>query len=324
MDNSVKGFLLKLLSDNYGSFVSGSNITEKLGVSRNAVSKAAAALVSDGYAISAKPKKGYRLDKENMMSSPYCIEKHLLNKGIRVRFKRVTESTNNDLKRAAESGEEEGLLLVANEQTGGRGRIGRQFFSPPSTGLYMSLLLRPSLDFGDSPLITTCAAVAAAEAIEDISGKETTVKWVNDVMIGGRKVCGILTEASLDMERGAVEWAVLGIGVNLFPPENGFGPLSSMAGSVIQSFDCGGELKDRLAAGICDRFFDYYRALPEKRHLDEYRRRSTLTGRKVTVTTKDGNRDALVTGIDDDFRLCVRYPDGTEEALSSGEVRVKM
>ena len=324
MDDSVKGFLLKLLSDNYGCYVSGTEVTEKLGVSRNAVSKAAAALGSEGYAVSAKPKKGYRLDRENMMCSPYCIENHLRTKGIRIRFEHVTESTNNALKKAAEGGEEEGLLLVANEQTGGRGRIGRQFFSPPSTGLYMSILLRPSLDFGDSPLITTCAAVAVAEAIEDISGKEATIKWVNDVQIGGRKVCGILTEASLDMERGAVEWAVLGIGVNLFPPKNGFGPLSSTAGSVIQSFDCGGELKDRLAAGICDRFFDYYRALPEKRHLDEYRRRSVLTGRNVTVTAKDGSKSALVLGIDDDFRLCVRYPDGTEEKLSSGEVSVKL
>lgn len=325
MENStVKNYLLKQLSTNYGEYISGPDITEKLGVSRNAVSKAAIALAEDGYAVSARTKMGYRLDRSNMLSSPYCIENHLKTDGIRVRFEKTVDSTNSVLKAAAEDGEEEGLLLVANEQTGGRGRLGRDFFSPPGTGLYMSILLRPTLLFGEAPLITTCAAVAVAEALEEISGKKAAIKWVNDVLIGGRKVCGILTEASLDMERGAVLWAVLGIGINLFPPKEGFGPLSSTAGSVIQVYDCGGELKDRLAASVCDRFFNYYRALPEKRHLDEYRRRSVLTGRDVTVLSKDEKKHAVVLGIDDDFRIMVKYPDGTEEKLSSGEVSVKL
>ncbi len=324
MNNPTKEYLLKLLSYNYGNYVSGTEVTEKLGVSRNAVSKAAVALAEDGYSISSKPKKGYRLDKDNMLSSPYCIEKYLNTEGIRVTFEKTVDSTNNVLKTAAENGEKEGLLLVANEQTGGRGRVGRSFFSPPSTGLYMSILLRPSLPFGESPLITTCAAVSVAESIESISGKKTAIKWVNDVMIGGRKVCGILTEASLNMEMGSVEWAVLGIGVNMFPPTEGFGPLSSTAGSVIQAFDCGGELKDRLAAEICDRFFYYYRGLPEKRHLGEYRRRSALTGKTVTVISEGDTTQATVLGIDDDFRLSVRYADGSEKKLSSGEVSVKL
>ncbi|MBQ9383229.1 MAG: biotin--[Ruminiclostridium sp.] len=233
-------------------------------------------------------------------------------------IKDITASTNLDVKELAAKGAPEGTVVIAGEQTAGRGRLGRSFWSPRNTGLYMSVLLRPELSAADALAITTCAAPAVCEAVEGLCDTEAGIKWVNDIYIGGRKVCGILTESVIAAD-GRLDSAVLGIGVNVadteFPAD-----ITDKAGSLHISADT----RPRLAAAILERFFAYYRKLPEKAYLPEYRRRSILTGKVVEYEQTGELRSAKVTGIDDEAGLIVIGSDGREQHLSSGEVRIIM
>ena len=245
--------------------------------------------------------------------------------GITPVFTDCTGSTNADMKRMADAGAAEGTVLIAAKQTAGRGRLGRSFYSPEGCGLYMSILLRPKLPVSDALRITTCAAAAAAEALETLSGKRALIKWVNDIMIGGRKVCGILAESSVCAD-GSLRYCVLGIGVNLLPPAGGYpGELENIAGAVFDAGDAV-ELCMKTADAIVRRFMEYYRSgLESSAFREEYRRRSLLTGLDVDVIPHAGApaESAHVLGIDDDFSLAVRMDDGNVRHLSSGDVSVK-
>lgn len=218
-------------------------------------------------------------------------------------------STNDYARQRAAAGEPEGIVVIASEQWAGRGRMGRAFFSPAGTGLYMSLLLRPALAPEDAPLVTPAAAVAAAEAIEAVAGKKTAIKWPNDIFISGKKVCGILCEASLP------DYAVLGIGVNIAEPPGGFpAELRETAGWV---FDENGPAhRAPLAAEILNRFMAIYSALPELGFREGYSSRLLSLGREIR--TADGT--AVILGIDSRFGLRLRYADGAEITKTSGEI----
>lgn len=228
------------------------------------------------------------------------------------------DSTNTACKARAAQGADAGLVILADRQTAGRGRMTRSFFSPPGCGLYMSMLLRPALAASDALMLTTAAAVATAEAIAAVTGRETGIKWVNDLFFGDRKVCGILTESSLAPD-GRLAWAVVGIGVNFRAPEGGFPPeLDGIAGSLLPAD--APDLRSSLAAEILTRCGAYFARLPEPAHLDEYRRRSILIGRAVTLS-HTGER-VTVEGIDDACRLLVRDASGLSRAVSTGECSV--
>lgn len=229
-------------------------------------------------------------------------------------------STNTALKGRAAS-LPHGYVLVARSQSAGRGRMGRQFYSPDGTGLYMSVLLRPELPAGDLTLLTPAAAVAVRRAIGDLSGASAGIKWVNDVLLGGRKVCGILTETCF-RGAGVPDHAVLGIGVNVCPPRDGFPEeLRKIAGTVLRDFDP--EARWRLAALILRRFFKIYDALPDRGFVEEYRRANTVIGREVDIIFGGVSRPAFVLDIDGDCSLLVRYPDGSEGTVRAGEVSVR-
>lgn len=230
------------------------------------------------------------------------------------------DSTNRLAKERAVQGAREGLVILADSQSAGRGRLGRSFCSPPGTGLYMSVLLRPQLPAQKALLITTAAAVAVCRAIERVSSRTAQIKWVNDVYCDGKKVCGILTEAAFDGDRMA--YAVLGIGINVNAPENGFSSeIQGIAGAV---FDEGDGDRALLAAAVLDAFFEEYAHLSEERFTDEYRARSCLVGKLIVVKAPTGDREATALGVDEQCRLLVRYEDGEEEALSSGDVSIKI
>lgn len=235
-----------------------------------------------------------------------------------VRTKDVTGSTNADIRELAEIGAPEGVVMIAGEQTAGRGRLGRSFYSPKDSGLYMSVLLRPELGVTDSLAITVCAASAAAEAIDALTGSSAGIKWVNDIYINGRKVCGILTEASVEPD-GSMGYAVLGIGINV--ADRGFpDDIKDKAGAI------GAEsaLRPKLAAAVLERFFAYYDRLPDKGYLSGYRRRSVLTGKRIEYEQAGERRIARAVGIDDDAKLIVISPKGEEIHLGSGEVNIIM
>ena len=252
-----------------------------------------------------------------MQTTVFHIAQRLKTDGLTLKAYDTVESTNVLCKAAAAEGAPEGTVILADSQTGGKGTRGRSFFSPSGTGLYMSVLLRPQGTAEQALRITTAAAVAVCEAIEAVSARRPQIKWVNDIYCDEKKVCGILAEAVLDPKTARPEAVVLGIGINVLMPQEGFpAELNDTAAAV---FETGGD-RAALAAAALDAFFARYAALDDPQITQEYRRRSLLDGRTVTVTTPDGDREATVRGIDEQCRLCVRYTDGEEAVLSSGDV----
>ncbi len=231
-------------------------------------------------------------------------------------------STNDAVKALAEAGEAEGYVLIADRQTQGRGRMGRSFYSPEGTGLYLSLLLRPRCAPSQGVFLTVVAAVAAARGVQSVLDRDVGIKWVNDLYFQDRKVCGILTESSVDPITGRLEYAVCGVGFNVFSPSRGFPEeLASIAGGLCDTFD--ETLRPRLAAAFLNEFDRGWKA-DRASILEEYRRRSILTGKTVISPTGAFNGRALVLGIDDSAGLILRLDDGKELILSAGEVSVRM
>ena len=322
---SVKERLLPLLQTCSGNFLSGEDAAKLLGVSRNAVWKAVSALKKEGYNIEAVTNRGYRFKDSGDILSPAEIEKNLttLKGKLDIEVKETVTSTNALLKEKAALGAPEGTVLIALSQTAGRGRFARKFFSPADSGIYMSILLRPRIPAESATLITTAAAVAVAEAAEKISGRKTGIKWVNDVLIDGKKICGILTEASLNIESGELDYAIPGIGLNIYEPENGFpDEIKNIAGAILEERGSGN--KSRLAAAVLESFFKYYKDISERTYLNSYRERCIVLGKQINVLSSDGTRPATALDIDENCRLRVKYSDGKEEILSSGEVSIKI
>ena len=233
----------------------------------------------------------------------------------------AVSSTNDLLRTAAEQGAPEFSVYIAERQTAGKGRQGRSFFSPKN-GLYLSLLFRPQMQAAQTLSLTPMAAVAAAEAVERCSGEQTQIKWVNDLLLHGKKICGILAEAQLSAN-AAPDFVIVGIGINLTEPEGGFPPeLAGIAGAVFR------ELPENAfaecAAALISGLLREYRRLPEKHYLSGYRSRLCVLNRPVTVLENGIERDAVALAADDDLRLLVRYADGTEQWRTTGEIRLRL
>ena len=315
--------VLQFLRDNKNC-VSGEEIAGQLGISRNSVWKAVNKLRQEEYGIEATTNRGYRLVSESNVLSPENIRRYL-DKSlsyVAVNVREEVTSTNTALKQLAEQGGREGMVVIAQRQSQGKGRLGRSFYSPRQSGLYMSVLLRPEFPPEDSLAITTAAAAAVAAAVDQVTGQKSQIKWVNDVYLAGRKICGILTEASLDFENGRLDYAVLGIGINIQEPAGGFpSEICQVAGALFSSAPPPGA-RVQLAAEVLNRFFRYYHALPERAYMEEYRARSLLTGREITFQQGKRTWSGVVLGIDSEARLIVRLPDGQKQAFSTGEVSI--
>ncbi len=257
-----------------------------------------------------------------MELTPEAIMRHLKTSGLQVEVFPCVPSTNSLLKERGHAGAPHGLVLVAEEQTAGRGRMGRSFFSPHKTGVYFSVLLRPTLAPTDSLLITTAAAVAAARALERISGAYPEIKWVNDIYMDGKKVCGILTEAAVAPGGKTLQFAVLGIGINLQPPKDGFPQeLETIAGTVLSSDT--DDFRGKVVAEVLNEFFSMYPRLEKREFISEYQSRSMLNGKAVNVIKGDRTLHATALFVADDLSLAVRYETGETEYLYSGDVSIR-
>ena len=322
----VKAEILAALDAARGQYLSGQELAQRLGVSRTAVWKAVAALRADGLPIQAVTNRGYTLAADADLLHADAIAAHLDPEVARALQSEVYDrlpGTNAALRARAAEGAPEGLVCIAQAQSAGRGRSGRSFFSPPG-GLYLSILLRPDFGARQAVLLTVMAAVAAAQAADSLCGAPIGIKWVNDLWREGKKVCGILTEATMDVESGLLDYAVVGPGFNLVPPPEGWPPeLSGIAGSLFDQPPLPGT-RARLAAAFLNRFWPLYRNARPKELLAAYRERQVLPGRRVEVLPGRGSPyGATVLGIDPEFRLVVR-PDGQNAPipLQSGEVRI--
>ncbi len=324
--------VLDLLEKNKGKAISGERIAEVLGISRAAVWKHIKALKEEGYVISSVSNRGYELLETGDVFSTKSIMQELTDKenGYNGKIKLEAEvrdevtSTNALLKDMAAEGADEGRALIAKKQTAGRGRLGRNFFSPKN-GIYLSILLKPDMDFREAMLLTTIAAVAVVEAVREVTGKDTGIKWVNDVYLEGKKICGILTEAVTDVENGKLSYAVVGIGVNITKPsdENFPEELRDIAGFIYDGEEPPKGIMSKLAASIIKKYFKYYEKLPEHSFMESYKQHQILLNKKIFVITSESSKKARVKGVDDEARLLVEYEDGKEEALFTGEVSIR-
>lgn len=321
---TLKEQLRGLLEENRGEFISGEDIAKRLYCTRGAVWKAIKSLRAEGLQINAVTNRGYCLEDSSDVISETGIRRYLDDENEIVVLKTVG-STNAYLRELAQKGASEGTLVVASEQTRGQGRRGRAFFSPADTGVYMSVLLRPKVAVNEALKITTAAAVAVSLALEKECGALPEIKWVNDIFVGGKKVAGILTEAAFDMENGALEYAVLGIGINVYPPENSFPEeLSDIAGAVLEQRS--GDLRNRLVAAVYEQFMRFYALLSDNSYLDEYRKRLMWRGERIFVLSGANGSEktaAVLLDVDENCALKVRYENGSFGTVSSGEISIR-
>ena len=319
--------VLSLLLEQGDAYVSGEDMSRRLGISRAGVWKAIQALRGEGYEIDSAPNRGYRLlsapdrVREGELAGPLtgCLV------GSSLACLDVIDSTNTECKRRAMAGAPEGLVVIAEEQTGGRGRRGRSFQSPRGTGLYLSALLRPRLEPEAVTDFTAWTAVAVCDGIQAACGVRPRIKWTNDIVMNGKKLVGILTELGLESETNALDYLVPGIGVNVNQQPEDFSPdIRDMAASLAMVL--GHPVRrTELAAQVILALDRMYRVFPREknRYLEQYRADCLTPGNQVQLITPASRQEAKALAIDDDFRLVVELPDGTRRALSSGEVSVR-
>jgi len=314
--------ILGLLVEGGSDFVSGEALSGKLGLSRTAVWKVVNALRRKGYRIEAVPSRGYRLlespDRLTSLELLPLLETHDLGRTVHS-FDEV-DSTNAVAFRLALEGAEHGELVVAERQTGGRGRRGRSWSSPGGLNLYASFILRPELLPQRAPELTLVAAVAVAESVR-AAGAPADIKWPNDLVVGGRKICGILTELSADPDR--VQFVVLGIGVNLNARREDFPPdVAEVATSLL-------ELTGRpvprapFTAGLCRRleeWLDVHGAEGFRPVRERWRALAITLGQEVLVKAERREIRGVAVDVDEDGALRVRTEDGTEERILAGDV----
>ena len=321
---SVKDEVLKELENHKGEYISGGQLSEVLNVSRNSIWKAIKTLENNGYKIDAIPNRGYCLAQESDILSSFSIKQHM-HSDLNITVYPSVSSTNTFLKELAEQGADEGTVIIAQEQTAGRGRTGKSFYSPANTGLYISILLRPDIPAEEALFLTTSTAVAVSKAIEDICNKKAQIKWVNDVFIDNKKVCGILTEASFNIETSKLDYAIVGIGINVCFPEGGFPKdIDNIATAIFDTNTDSINKRSILVGHLLDYFMDYYKDFHSKSYVKEYIDRSLLIGKEINII--DGTKiiPAKALKIDNSCRLKVEMGDGSTKWLSSGEVSIKL
>lgn len=312
----LKDEVLKILESNRPRFTSGQELAKQSGVTRAAIWKAVNSLIADGHEIEAVTAKGYRLRDDSDVLTAAGITARMKHK-CEVRVYDCVESTNKTAKLAAIDGAAANTIIAADEQTAGKGRRGRSFYSPKSTGVYFSVILKPNVTAEKSVLVTTAAAIAAADAIEKLTGRTALIKWINDVYVDGKKCVGILTEAIFDYESGGIDSVVVGIGINVttddFPDD-----VAMRAGCV------GKVSRNALIAKTCDKLIELTGRLPDASYLDEYRSKCFVLGKRIRVIGSTSEYEATALSVDDNGGLVVKTDDGKTLTLSNEEVSVRI
>lgn len=308
--------------ENSGEYISGEELAKELGVSRAAVWKAVKQLKSEGFGIDSVSSRGYKLLTRADTLSREEIAQALRGgaEELRLIVLESVDSTNNEAKRLLADGLSENALIVANEQTSGRGRLGRSFYSPKNTGIYMSFLIHTELKLSDAVRVTTAASVAVVNAIERVTGVMPEIKWVNDVYVGGKKVCGILTEAVSDFETATARSVIIGIGINITTedfPEDIRARASSIGSDV--------PVRNKLIAEVANELMYICGDLSDlSRYIDTYKSHSMIIGKKIDFYINSVRNTGEAMDIDDDGALIVRLADNSTVTLSSGEVTVRL
>lgn len=323
--------------------ISGAELSKNLGVSRAAVWKAVESLRKAGYEIEGQSAVGYRLTTVPDRLTPADLRQlpgnpppsphrsptvsRPLTQGVvgrEVVCLDTVDSTNEEVKRRALAGAEAGLVVTAERQTAGKGRRGRSFQSLSGKGLYLSVLLKPAVPLDQVSQLTAWTAVAVCRAIEGICDVKPTIKWPNDILVEGKKLCGILTEMGVEAETGALGYVVVGMGTNVSQTQEDFGEeLSKIAtslhicGANVTRLDLARSLiieLDKMNAAFPDGWQEYY---------ENYKNRCVTLGKEVKIVRPDREEQAKAEDLTGDFKLVVRHWNGMLEEISSGEVSVR-
>ncbi|ABK61508.1 MULTISPECIES: biotin--[acetyl-CoA-carboxylase] ligase [Clostridium] len=322
----MKEEIINLLKENEDNFISGEKISEKLGISRAAVWKHIKSIKEDGYEIESISRKGYKLiSSPDLLTfeevNPYLNTKYI---GKDIRYYNTIDSTNTKAKELGTAGAKEGTVVISEEQTGGRGRLGRQWVSPKFNGIWMSIILKPDIEPMDASKITQIGAAAVCMSINEL-GLKATIKWPNDIVLNGKKVCGILTEMSGELNK--INYIIMGIGINVNIEDEDFpGDIKDIATSI--KIESGKKVKRKeLVASIFNNFESLYDEFINsetiKRSINICRENSALIGNDIKIIKRNEEVFAKAIGLTEDGELIVEYNDGKVDKIVSGEVSVR-
>ena len=317
---NTKDKLLKLLL-NSSDYISGEALAKIIGVSRNAIWKAAKDLTESGIKIDSKPNKGYKLEEFIPFVNKMAIEENLSDDFYKIIVFDTLDSTSTFLK-SNNSEYQDGTVVFAREQTSGKGRLDRKFYSPKDAGLYFSILVKPKIAINQSIYLTVLSAVSVYEAIFEELNIDLGIKWVNDLYLGDKKVCGILAEGAINIDYNNLDYCVIGIGVNLFKPKNGLNEeIKDIATFILdRPYDL-----NKVASAILKKFKIHYLDYLNGNYsfINTYKHHQLLIGKTVEVCNlyNDDKYKALVLKVNDDCSLLVEA-EGKQVNLNSGEVRI--
>lgn len=318
--------ILRLLREHSSAFLSGEELSRRLKVSRTAVWKRMKQLRAMGYEIEGSTRSGYRLLRSPDLLTASEIGPLLKTKwmGKRIHHFQTIDSTNSKAYQFGLNGAAEGEVVISESQEKGRGRLGRQWFSPPCLNLYLSVILRPNIPPHQAPLMTVMAAVAAADAIRNFSGLLPLIKWPNDILLRGRKVAGLLNEIHSEMDR--IHFVILGIGVNLNTDEKTFSKeIRSIATSLKIEMGQMVSRRDFLLTLLLEleKWYSIFLEQGGPVLLDAWRDRADIKGRSVRVTSFGETVTGRAIDIDSEGALILETAEGKQKTVRAGDVEYK-
>ncbi|WP_028828377.1 biotin--[acetyl-CoA-carboxylase] ligase [Proteocatella sphenisci] len=324
MKNKEK--VLQILYQKNGECVSSSEIIAELGITRSAIFKIISELKKQGFDIESIHHKGYRLSDTNDIISPEIINSIIkkYGKNKKIQYLESVDSTNTFAKKALMDNAFCPEIIIANTQNNGRGRMGRSFYSPENTGIYCSFILDPFIKIENSILVTVAASVAVSKAIEKVTQKDTQIKWINDIYIDHRKVCGILTEAVTDFETGMIGKIILGIGINFSTPYSLFPKEISETATSIFADDNSGITRNHLIAQLIIEIDECMNNIENEEIIKYYRKKSMVLGKTLEISYfgKEAPIYGKAVDIDSNGFLIIETNNGLL-TLNSGEVSIR-
>ena len=327
----TKEAVLLYLQEHTGKPISGEIMALALNKSRTSIWKAIQSLKKEGYSIESSTNKGYTLSQNNDVLSEQQINQELIQQhhpiDWNIQTMESTTSTNDLAKIYANHNSTTPAIFISEEQTAGRGRLGRKFVSPSKTGLYISLCLFPTIALEDLSLITCATAVACVETLEELTGKSLNIKWVNDLFYQDKKVGGILTEVISDFESQQVQSLIVGMGINLIDSPQSFPEeLHSVVGSIFSSkteYDNSSFNRNHFIAQFLEKWTFYYQNLSKRDFIESYKEHSNVIGKFVNVFEGNQTYSAYAKDIDENGHLIIEKEDNTLHSLSYGEVSIR-
>ena len=327
----TKEAVLLYLQEHTGEPISGEIMALALNKSRTSIWKAIQSLKKEGYSIESSTNKGYTLSQNNDVLSEQQITQELIQQHHPIDWviqtMESTTSTNDLAKLYANQNSTTPAIFISEEQTAGRGRLGRKFVSPSKTGLYISLCLFPTIALEDLSLITCATAVACVETLEELTGKSLNIKWVNDLFYQDKKVGGILTEVISDFESQQVQSLIVGMGINLIENPKSFPEeLHSIVGSIFSSkteYNNSSFNRNHFIAQFLEKWTFYYQNLSKRDFIESYKEHSNVIGKFVNIFEGNQTYSAYAKDIDENGHLIIEKEDNSLHTLSYGEISIR-